>query len=95
MGWKFPDPPNVAAITTRNILMGRDWIAFVFHDEDDGGWQFHGPDGFAMDDAAVVGLGEVWKLDPSIGGVLLSLPLGGRASRDSNVSPWTIEGTRD
>lgn len=91
MRWNYSDQPNMAVITSRKIIAGHDWIAYVFHDEDDGGWQFLGSEGFTEKDAVVVVLREVWELDQSIGGLLMNLPLGCRASRESNISPWVIE----
>jgi hypothetical protein len=87
--WKFSDPPNVAVITSRKVMSGEQWIAFVSHDEDDGGWQFlnsgSAPPNEA--DASVVGLGEIVQLDASI--VELSdLPLGWHAWRETRASPW-------
>ncbi len=38
--WPFADPENVAVITLKRILQGGSPILRVFHDEDDGGWQF-------------------------------------------------------
>jgi len=87
--WRFSDPPNVAVITTRKVINGDGWIAFVSHDEDDGGWHFldseSGPPTDA--DASVVGLGEIVQLDASII-ELADLPLGWHAWRESKASPW-------
>jgi hypothetical protein len=86
---RFSEPPNVAVITTRKVVSGDDWIAFVSHDEDDGGWQFlnseAGPPNEA--DASVVGVGEIVQLDASII-ELADLPLGWHAWRESKASPW-------
>jgi hypothetical protein len=87
--WPFQDPPNVAVFTTRKILDGSEWIAHVFHDEEDGAWQFHtceaGPP--RESDAAIVGLSEIVQLDESIS-ELADLALGWHAWRDSEGSPW-------
>jgi hypothetical protein len=87
--WSFPDPPNLAVITTSTVVNGDDWIAFVSHDAEDGGWQFlnseSGPRNAA--DGRVVGLGEIVQLDASIM-ELADLPLGWHAWRDSSGSPW-------
>lgn len=91
MDWNFRDPENLAVITTKKIIARQDWVAHVFHDEDDGGWQFLGAGDFAVEDASVVGLCEMWRLDQSIGDLLINLPLGYRASRRSAISPWIIE----
>jgi hypothetical protein len=85
--WPFEDPPNVASITTRPVIDGSSWIALVSHDEDDGGWQFIGPEGPNEDQAMVVGLGSVLKRDASIA-ELADLPLGWQAWRDGPDEPW-------
>jgi hypothetical protein len=87
--WPFEDRRNVAVITHRRIMDGSDWIAFVSHDADDGGWQFHtnepGPPNVA--DAVVIALSEIVQRDESIL-ELADLPLGWRAWRESATSPW-------
>jgi hypothetical protein len=87
--WPFEDPPNVAVITVRAIIERRDWIAYVSHDSDDGGWQFHtsepGPPREA--DAAVVALREIVRLDESVA-ELADLPLGWHAWRAAKNAPW-------
>ena len=90
--WKFPDPPNVAAITTRKVVSGEDWIAYVSHDEDDGAWQFHGCSGGAASeaDAALVSLRKIVAMDPSVQ-ELADLPLGWYARRDTKESSWQRE----
>jgi len=85
--WPFDDPPNMATIATRPVIDGTSWIAVVSHDEDDGGWQFIGPEGPVEELAMVVGLRTVLQRDPSIG-ELADLPLGWRASRDRADGAW-------
>ena len=85
--WPFEDSPNVATIVTRPVMDGSSWIALVSHDEDDGGWQFIGPEGPQEDDAMVVGLGTILKRDPSVA-QLADLPLGWRAWRAGPDQPW-------
>jgi hypothetical protein len=87
MDWKFTDPWHVAVITTWKILRSEDWIAYVFHDEDDGGWQFHGVEDSKVEDAAIVALGEMFDRDNSIG-ELADLPEGWEAWRESPSGPW-------
>ena len=87
--WPFDDPPNVAVIADRRIISGGAWIAYVSHDEDDGGWQFH-VDGDAPpseSDAAVVGLATIVRLDETIV-ELADLPIGWHAWRESRGAPW-------
>lgn len=85
--WPFDESPNVATITTRQVMDGSSWIASVSHDEDDGGWQFIGPEGAVEELAMLVGLKEIFKRDRSIG-ELSDLPLGWRAWRSGPESPW-------
>jgi hypothetical protein len=86
-GWPFEDSPNVATITTRPVMDGTSWIALVSHDEDDGGWQFIGPEGAVEDQAMIVGLRSILKRDSTIA-ELADLPLGWRASRTGPDAPW-------
>ena len=85
--WPFDDPPNTATITTRPVMDGTSWIALVSHDEDDGGWQFIGPEGPLEEQAMVVGLGSILRVDPTIA-ELADLPPGWRAWRANRESPW-------
>ena len=87
--WPFADPPNTAVIIQKSVLSGAEWIGFVAHDDEDGGWQFMGnlPGDINQDDAAVAGFEEVLALDGSVG-VLADLPLGWRAWRTEHGAPW-------
>ena len=85
--WPFDDPPNVATITTRPVMDGSSWIALVSHDEDDGSWQFIGPEGPLEEQAMLVGLHSILKIDPSIAEIA-DLPFGWQAWRASHDSPW-------
>ncbi len=84
--WPFEDPPNVAVLTTQLILDGSDWIQSVYHDFEDGMWQFHPADG-ELSSARVVSLALIIKMDPSIY-VLADLPIGWRAWRHSRSASW-------
>lgn len=86
--WVFADPPNVAVIVDKRILNGETWIYYASHDEDDSGWQFHGPDGFADEaHASVVGLKTIVALDKSVT-ALWDLPLGWCAWRANVGAEW-------
>jgi hypothetical protein len=87
MSWKFADPPNLAVIADRAIFDRDAWIAFVSHDEDDGGWQFHSREPLSEANAAVVSLRNVVERDASIG-ELADLPLGWQAQRTDPNGPW-------
>ncbi|MEN6308790.1 MAG: hypothetical protein ABFD91_13670 [Anaerohalosphaeraceae bacterium] len=86
--WAFENPPNIAVFTTRYILEGKDWINYVSHDSDDGSWQFHGDSSpVSEEDARIVGLKEIVKMDPSIL-ELNDLPSGWYAWRETKQSEW-------
>lgn len=89
MSWKFEDPPNLAVIVDAGVFTGNEFIMYVYHDDDDGGWQFLGKetDTSNTDSATVVGLGEVIAIDPTIED-LFDLPMGWRAWRASQSAPW-------
>lgn len=90
--WPYPDAPNVATISLRDIMEGKRPILLVQHDAEDGMWQFtDGRDAPNEDDAVVLGLECVLGLDPSIAPLLKDLPLGWRAWRDSVHEPWQRE----
>lgn len=87
--WPFSDPPNLAVIANRNIISGQAWIAYVSHDSDDGGWQFHTDQTEPIDEssATVVSLRNILELDSSID-QLADLPLGWYAWREASDAPW-------
>ena len=87
--WPFDDPPNVEAITTRQVLDENYPILLVTHDEDDG-WQILCGTSNDVDDGRVVDLGCMYERDPSIG-ELADLPLGWQASRESVADAWLLE----
>lgn len=90
MEWPFNDPPNVAVFTSKRIVENADWIQYVSHDEDDGAWQFHPLQGTKEEEASVVSLKTILRLDPSIG-LLFDLPLGWCASRKTKDAEWIKE----
>lgn len=84
--WPFADTPNTASITTRQVLEGAP-ILLVTHDADDGGWQFLCGTTDDPADARIVGLGQMYKRDATLG-ELADLPEGERASRASAGQAW-------
>lgn len=90
--WKFADPQNVAVIADREIVEGGQWIAHVFHDAEDGAWQFHTASSKRNSESQpmVVSLRAIVQLDPSIV-ELADLPLGWHAWRDARNSTWQRE----
>jgi hypothetical protein len=85
--WPFNDPPNLAVITLRRITRKGAPILLVSHDKEDGGWQFLDGQEVAEEDASVVSLLYITRIDPSIL-QLTDLPLGWTARRSSSDDPW-------
>ena len=85
--WHFPDSPNMAVYTTRDIIEKVKPILIVTHDQDDGAWQFQTSNTTWATDARITALEEIVFHDPSV--VELSdLPIGWMAIRDSSAGPW-------
>lgn len=85
--WTFIDKPNVMVITTKNIVNNRSAILSVWHDADDGMWQFLDGTDVNEEDAMIVSLEQIVKIDNSIKEVL-DLPLGWVAWREQKGSVW-------
>lgn len=85
--WPFDQPQNCAVMTLRSIIFGGEPILYVTHDADDHGWQFLDGKPIDMANAALVGLGEIVRHDPSVLGVA-DMPPGWSATRASISSPW-------
>ena len=89
--WPFDQPPNTASITLRRIAIPEPGeaprpILYVSHDRD--GWQFLDGGPVTMDDAAVVGMGAMLRLDPTLAQVA-DLPRGWIATRPAQDAEWT------
>lgn len=85
--WPFANPPNVAAITTRQVVHGSKPVLLVAHDADDGSWQFLTGGIFEASDGMLVSLRSMIERDPSLA-ELADLPIGWRAWRAQPNSPW-------
>lgn len=87
--WPFSDPPNVAVIANKKIVLDHELIAYVSHDIDDGGWQFHiaSSQDLTESDAIVVSLKNIISIDPTVA-LLADLPLGWHAWRSSKKEAW-------
>ncbi|MFH1434174.1 MAG: hypothetical protein ABIJ56_00520 [Pseudomonadota bacterium] len=85
--WPFADPKNVAVFTVGSVWEKGRPILYVYHDEDDGARQFHADREPDIEEASILALDEIVKLDPSIA-ELTDLPLGWCACRESQESPW-------
>ena len=85
--WPFSDPKNVAVFTTTHVVKDKQPILYVFHDSDDGSWQFHYAGNKTAKDSMIVSLEEIFELDPSIS-ELADMPSGHMAYREKKGSPW-------
>lgn len=85
--WPFADPKNVAVVTLRSIVKGGRPILHVTHDADDGARQFLEGSTVSEDNASVVSLEEITRIDPSVM-ELADLPLGWYANRSTATEPW-------
>jgi hypothetical protein len=85
--WPFADPKNVAVYTVKSIWKLGKPILYVYHDEDDGAWQFHTDRVPNEEDSSVISLKRIVELDESIK-ELSDLPIGWCAWRASKKHPW-------
>ena len=85
--WPFQDPQSLATISLKRIVQEGVPILHVSHDAD-GDWQFlDGSDDLRTEDACVVGLADVVKLDETVCELVDLLP-GWVAWRETASSPW-------
>lgn len=71
----------------RQVLDGSEPILLVSHDEDDHAWQFIGTSDASVEDAKLVCLEDIVRLDPTVLEVA-DLPPGWQASRDQVGGEW-------
>jgi hypothetical protein len=88
LDFKFYEERNLGVYTTKQALNG-DPILHIYHNED-GDWQFHTSLEPNLDDAMLVCLEEITKLDPTIN-ELYHLQFGWRAWRDNKEDEWKYE----
>lgn len=86
-GWPFADPENTAVFTTRQVVERGLPILWIWHDEDDGAWQFLCGTTSEAADLLIVGLAEIVRIDPSVSSVA-NLPRGWKAWRSSQSDSW-------
>jgi hypothetical protein len=86
--WPFEDAPNTVCATTTHVIHHGQPILYVFHDAEDGGWQFHADGPKTMSDCLLVAISTVYRHDSTIAEVA-DLPLGWEASRRAIGQPWT------
>ena len=88
--WPFDQAPNVAAITTRQVIEEGLPILMVVHYEDDHDWAFTCGTSNATEDGRVIGMGTALNLDPTLAAIA-DLPPGWRAWRRAVGQPWIRE----
>ena len=88
--WPFADPPNLATFTVRQIVDRKRPILLVYHDEDDGSWQFLTGEAIDMADAMLVTLRTIVGVDATVL-ELADLEVGWRARRTDACAPWVRE----
>jgi hypothetical protein len=76
-----------AVFTLKGVIKSSMPILYVVHDTDDE-WQFLSDGEVSMEDMMIVTMGEITKIDPSVG--LLSLDMGYEAVRKSVNVDWVI-----
>ncbi len=85
--WPFADPKDVAVITLKSIAMGGSPVLHVTHDADDGMWQYLDGMTVSEENASVLSLEEITRIDPTVM-ELADLPLGWYAYRSAANEPW-------
>jgi Domain of unknown function (DUF4262) len=83
--FKFYEERNVAVFTTTHVLAGKP-ILYVYHNED-GEWQFHSEQEPDWEDAKLVSLESITRLDPGVN-ELYHLSFGQSAWRGSVEEEW-------
>jgi hypothetical protein len=85
--WPFDQPRNCATFTMRQVMDGSEPRLLVSHDADDHGWQFIGTSDASLEDAKLVCLEHIVRLDPTVVEVADLAP-GWQAVRDYVGGPW-------
>lgn len=85
--YQFEQSENTACFSCRHVIKGSAPILYVTHDADDGGWQFLCGGDHTEEDAMIVCMGEVVKIDPSVN-ELHAIPEGTGATRETRGGAW-------
>lgn len=73
--WKFSDPPDTRVFTTKRVMNRQDSVTRVFHEVEDGAWQFLGTGDALVEDVVCACLHHIIDKDPTLK-ELADLPLG-------------------
>ena len=84
--WPFDQAPNVAAITTQQVLQDGLPILNVVHYSEDHSWAFTCGTSDAVEDGRVIGMGQALRRDPTLASIA-DLPPGGTPTAEPSVSP--------
>jgi hypothetical protein len=88
--WPFDQAPNVAAITTRQVIEDGLPILVVIHYRDDHSWAFVCGTSNRTGDGRVIGMGTALKIDPTLVSIA-DLPPGYCARRTAIGATWVRE----
>jgi hypothetical protein len=86
--WPFDQPRDCAAFTMRQVVDRSEPILLVAHDAEDHGWQFIGRSAARTEDARLVAMEEIVKIDPTVLEVA-DLPPGWQAFRAEAGGRWS------
>jgi hypothetical protein len=86
--FKFYEERNLGVFTTKQAFEG-ERILYVYHNKD-GDWQFHTSQEPKLEDAKLVCLEKITKLDPTINEIF-DLDYGWKAWRESKGDEWQYE----
>ncbi|RNB80265.1 hypothetical protein EDM56_28095 [Brevibacillus fluminis] len=78
---------NEAVFTTKGVVIDKNPILYVSHDEDDGAWQFHDGSDVDIEGSMLVSFGEILELDHSVSDII-DLPIGWIAEREGPDGVW-------
>jgi hypothetical protein len=88
--WKFNEPPHTGVFTTKRVINGDEPVMRVFHDIEDGAWQFHGAGESESEDITYACFHHIVDRDSTIQD-LADLPTGWCAWRENVSTPWIRE----
>lgn len=86
----FKENKNTMVLTTKGIVYNKNDILTVYHDEEDGMWQFLDNDFTEIDNAILISLEEVLEIDYTLNEIY-DLKLGWVAWRESRNDKWKVQ----